>query len=55
MGKLSEAGVRYLIDVPSPDNGPAESELGVTFRPAGETLEAMLADRARRRAARQSG
>lgn len=53
LSKLSEAGTRYLTDVPPVDNSPAQTELGITFRPATEALEAMLADRARRRQARQ--
>lgn len=53
LSKLSEAGTRYLTDVPPVDNSLAHSELGITFRPASEALEAMLADRARRRMARQ--
>lgn len=52
LSKLSEAGARYLTDVPPADNSPVETDLGVTFRPASETLEAVLADRPRRR---QSG
>lgn len=47
LSKLSEAGARYLTDVPPVDNAPAEVDLGITFRPARETLEATLADRSR--------
>lgn len=54
LSKLSEAGTRYLTDVPPVDNSPAQTELGITFRPANQTLEAMLADRARRRQARRA-
>lgn len=53
LSKLSEAGTRYLTGVPPVDNSPAQAELGITFRPPNEALEAMLADRARRRLARQ--
>ncbi|OBI37058.1 NAD-dependent epimerase/dehydratase family protein [Mycobacterium colombiense] len=54
LSKLSEAGVRYLVDQPPADNAPAERDLGVRFRPAAESLQDLLADRARQRAARRS-
>lgn len=44
--KLSEAGARYLIDMPPADNAPTERDLGITFRPARQTLEDLFAERA---------
>lgn len=46
LATLSEAGIRYLTDMPPADNAPAERDLGVTFRPTADTLGALLAGRA---------
>lgn len=45
LSKLSEAGARYLTDAPPADNGPAERELGMSFRAPREALEDLLAER----------
>lgn len=45
MGQLSEAAIRYLTDSPPADNGAAERDLGITFRPVRETLTDLLAAR----------
>ncbi|MEV0354737.1 SDR family NAD(P)-dependent oxidoreductase [Nocardia sp. NPDC050697] len=50
--KLGAAGARYLVDSPPADNSAAERDLGLTFRPVRQTLEALLADRKRLRAKR---
>lgn len=47
--QLSETSIRYLIDSPPTDDGPAERDLGITFRPVRQTVADMLGDRHRRR------
>ncbi len=47
LSKLSKAGARYLTDAPPADNIPAERDLGLSFRPASEALEALMTSRIR--------
>lgn len=41
LSQLSEAAIGYLVHAPIPDNSAVETDLGITFRPAAETLSAV--------------